>query len=246
MRPFFPFKTLVNQNNSSIDFDLLYMILYTTGSALEMKHSLMSFGIHCGKIFLDKQRESAKQELFHEYIQRRCAEEKTSKRLEAEEESKSGIVRCPKPEDVLIGRGTPYHEHIGNILLAQLVETRLGRYLECMDDSFGKTCISMEVVKSVQESGGRFLQKSTGEVGWKVVDYTVARQKASNVFRCKVSKIVAQPEVTGWMSHFKTRLLPPPSLQQAKRQRQDPHPPIQNRDPYVPMQQHVKYLPEGA
>mmetsp|Transcript_99427 Transcript_99427/g.148889 ORF Transcript_99427/g.148889 Transcript_99427/m.148889 type:complete len:96 (-) Transcript_99427:165-452(-) len=59
------------------------------------------------------------------------------------------------------------------------------RYKTC-DGRFEKTCCFMDVVKTIQESNGRFIERRPS--GWEVVDDTVAREKIANGFRFKLIK----------------------------------------------------------
>jgi hypothetical protein len=84
-----------------------------------------------------------------------------------------------------MGRGRPFRDFPGNQRWGQLIEDQLERYQNC-PYKFGKTCISLEIVKTVQEYGGRFIQK-TGE-GWKLLDAPVAREKSLRAFRPRIMK----------------------------------------------------------
>ena len=114
------------------------------------------------------------------------------------EEERTGVVLYPEPKDVLIGRGRPYHEYAGTRQLLELIESELERYyhydnnsdnqdattaVKTSNDRFWKTCINIEIVKKIQELGGRFLQRSTKLGGWKILDEITAREKTANLFR---------------------------------------------------------------
>lgn len=99
-----------------------------------------------------------KPDLYDRYLKERKEKEEQWQIEQAEEERKTGHVLYPLPNDVILGRGRPYQEYVGNQKLARIVERYRMAYQRAAD-RFEKTCISMDVVKSVYASGGRFLQK---------------------------------------------------------------------------------------
>jgi hypothetical protein len=99
------------------------------------------------------------------------------------EESKSSkFIAYPTHQDVLLGRGRPYHVFPGNKRLGDMVDLYRDRYKQ-MTERLEKTIISMEVVQRIQDSGGRFLQRKVD--GWEVADNLVAREKISQAMRLK-------------------------------------------------------------
>ena len=127
------------------------------GSHLEVQYALMTFGIpmQCSPIMADG---TLKPNIYEEYLKERKEKEEKYKIEQEEQEKKMGHVLYPLSNDVLLGRGRPYQEYVGNLRLAKLVEQHRPTYQRAAD-RFEKTCISMDVVKLVYESGGRFLQK---------------------------------------------------------------------------------------
>eukprot|EP00339_Tiarina_fusa_P009765 CAMPEP_0117014084 /NCGR_PEP_ID=MMETSP0472-20121206/11499_1 /TAXON_ID=693140 ORGANISM="Tiarina fusus, Strain LIS" /NCGR_SAMPLE_ID=MMETSP0472 /ASSEMBLY_ACC=CAM_ASM_000603 /LENGTH=456 /DNA_ID=CAMNT_0004717569 /DNA_START=74 /DNA_END=1444 /DNA_ORIENTATION=- len=155
------------------------------GSDLEMQYSLMTFGIVCHYLFRSAEGDG-KRELFHQqHIQRRREIEREMEQNSRMEEEASGIILHPQPHDVLVGRGRPYQEYTGNQRLSRLVEAQSYRYRNT-EDRFEKSCIILESVKMVQNSNGRFLQKTSG--GWKLATDKVAREKTCSAFRFKAGK----------------------------------------------------------
>ena len=73
--------------------------------------------------------------------------------------------------------------------MGSLVEAQLKRYTST-SDKFEKTCIILEVVKAVRDSGGRFIQKVPESEGcwWKVATDKAAREKTCSAFRNKMGK----------------------------------------------------------
>jgi hypothetical protein len=200
-----------------------YLLYFCSGLRIEIQYSLLTFGIRCGKVFNGGQHDAGKRELFQQYHARRVELEKKELLLEEEVALRTGIIPYPKPDDVLIGRGSPYHGFAGNIRLSRLIDSQLARYRECGVDNFRKTCISMDVVKSVEEYGGRFIQKN--KKGWLLADYTIARQKAANAFRAKMAKFVSASSNSSDVMDVLTppwkMSVPAPDQRRAKRGRYD-------------------------
>eukprot|EP00339_Tiarina_fusa_P005404 CAMPEP_0117052190 /NCGR_PEP_ID=MMETSP0472-20121206/36081_1 /TAXON_ID=693140 ORGANISM="Tiarina fusus, Strain LIS" /NCGR_SAMPLE_ID=MMETSP0472 /ASSEMBLY_ACC=CAM_ASM_000603 /LENGTH=513 /DNA_ID=CAMNT_0004766733 /DNA_START=115 /DNA_END=1653 /DNA_ORIENTATION=+ len=156
------------------------------GSAIEMQYSLLTFGIHCGDLLTSAG--NGKTKLHDQYVAtRRRVDTSRQEQVVAEEEG-SGIVLYPRDKDVLIGRGRPYHEFEGTRNLIRLIDTQLERYYQT-DDRFWKTCINMEIVKQIEERGGRFLQRTSASGGWKILDDIVAREKTANLFRYRYNTL---------------------------------------------------------
>jgi hypothetical protein len=150
-----------------------------------LKYALLTFGINFGEAVENDGTDEGQQETARKYLVRRLEIERVEREAEEREEAKSGMILCPKPNDVLMGRGRPFRDFHGNQRWSRLIEDQVERYQSCRD-KFDKTIISMEVVKSVQEYGGRFIQR-TGE-GWKLLDDTVAREKTLRGFRPRIIK----------------------------------------------------------
>ena len=98
----------------------------------------------------------------------------------------------PTSNDVLLGRGRPFHNHLGNKRLSTLIEQHKARYDEAGTTYGKKNNICEEVVDLVHEAGGRFLKKqdvsshNNGEnesSAWEIVGRDMAREKISHGFR---------------------------------------------------------------
>jgi hypothetical protein len=117
------------------------------------------------------------------YIRRRVEIDTAEDIEEAEEEALSNLVLYPKINDVLIGRGASYNIFQGNARWEQLIQRNVERYAEA--NNFEKTCMSIEMVKTIQEEcKGRFLQRTS--IGWKVLDKSSVRDKAARAFRTRL------------------------------------------------------------
>jgi len=86
----------------------------------------------------------------------------------------------PGQFDVILGRGSGYHFHPGNIRLRELIEARVDEHTNCQTQN-DKVNLTLELVKEVQSEGGRFLQRTATD--WTVVTDQKARQKVSHTFR---------------------------------------------------------------
>ena len=149
------------------------------GSDIEVKYTLMTYGIR-HPCFEGKER----MDLYQKYIQRRLQLEQEEKEKLLKEETASGIIRYPKKNDVLVGRGHPYQNYFGNELLGDIVASQYyqQRIQETNNDRFEKTCVYLDVVKTLDESyGSRFLERT--DQGWKIANQDAVRRKVCSAFR---------------------------------------------------------------
>jgi hypothetical protein len=99
-----------------------------------------------------------------------------------EEYSRSGTIEwieVPTNEDVLLGKGKPFRNHMGNLRLMNMVGDNLDRYNACTDQ-LEKRDITTEIVNLVKNAG-RFLTQESGI--WIEASDDIARQKVSHAFR---------------------------------------------------------------
>jgi hypothetical protein len=164
------------------------LVINTAGSAIELKYALLTFGIDCKEAVTNKTGSDHQSErLASKYLTRRLEIEKVEKEADDRQEAGTGVIFCPQPNDVILGRGRPFRKYPGNLRWSRLIEAQLERYQTC-GDKFGKTCISIEVIKAVQEYGGRFIQQT--EEGWKVLEDSIAREKTLRAFRPRINRNV--------------------------------------------------------
>mmetsp|Transcript_5212 Transcript_5212/g.15226 ORF Transcript_5212/g.15226 Transcript_5212/m.15226 type:complete len:571 (+) Transcript_5212:512-2224(+) len=91
-------------------------------------------------------------------------------------------ISVPKLQDVLLGRGRPYREYPGNIMLRDIVH-EVQRDYDKMNKN-QKTALTTIILTKVKASGGRFLSRADNEdLGWVSVDDEVARTKVAQSFR---------------------------------------------------------------
>jgi hypothetical protein len=146
----------------------------------------MTFGIPIASVNLEGPQTA---EVHEQYIQERLKKEDEWRRREEEERPKDCIV-YPRTTDILLGRGRPYQDYSGNQRLARTIDSYREEYSQA-NDTFEKTCITMNVVKRIHELKGRFLQRTSD--GWKEASDDVARAKVSQAFRTKPTRSNVRP-----------------------------------------------------
>ena len=154
---------------------------------MEIKFSLLRYGIPAELLPLGGKRNLLDTDFKQESAAQKESEDQFQQLL-----ASSNVVACPAKNDILLGRGRPYQEFAGNIMLHNMVEVRRAGY-----ERRGKTEKSEEVVELLQQilSGGtRFLRRTSAssspsltETGccWEIVDFETARRKVSNCFHTR-------------------------------------------------------------
>jgi hypothetical protein len=167
---------------------------FSTGSHIECQYDLMTFGIQYKILPVDAQGEMIRTKVSNFVEERKQIEER---RLQATSKTQ-GVVN-PTSDDVLLGRGRPFQEWVGNLRLGKEIDQHRNIYRDA--SRFEKTCTSMNIVNIIQSGNGRFLQKckdghkeENGE--WVEVDDIVAREKVSSGFRTKSRKDEAIHQLT--------------------------------------------------
>lgn len=105
-----------------------------------------------------------------------------------DDKNDQGVVLKPTEQDVLLGRGAGCWNHAGNQAFRELV----GGYLKAYNDAIlriEKSNIVSEILKKVQERGGRFLKKdpTKKEAKWYVVEKRQAIEKIGHAIRDKMA-----------------------------------------------------------
>lgn len=119
-----------------------------------MTYALVSFGIPAKDLPLDDNGE-LEHDLFLKDIERRRQYEKDI----TTQLSKANVILNPTHRDVLMGRGRPYQDYPGNVRLSKLVLLEEEKFNDASSTRHDKTIISMQIVQSIQKSGGRFLRR---------------------------------------------------------------------------------------
>jgi hypothetical protein len=213
-----------------------------SGTEIENDYKLMSFGIPSNGLL--QRVDKGDLSIYEQYIQTSRDRDQRVDKEEEEEEARTGVIPYPNPKDVLIGRGKPYRDLPGNVVWDVAIQGAFERYRAC-STQFEKTCISMDVVKSVQDTGSRFLERD--QDGWKLLDDVVSRKKTAVAFRNRARDFSnAAPLPVHTRAPSPTRHIPlnlsHKSAHAAKRPRFDePIDPLAEPDQDQQLQQHSRF-----
>ena len=137
----------------------------------------MSFGITPDMLPFDK---TGKFSLiqFMEYLEQRRIKEDEARR----KDESMGMILYPNPEDVLMGRGRPFQQFVGNLNLAKIVAEHQSEYNESERNS--KTKLTRKLVQVIKDGNGRFLKRDgKPDGGWVEVNDAQSREKVAHAFR---------------------------------------------------------------
>ena len=96
-----------------------------------------------------------------------------------EAQSPQTIISTPMNLDIVFGKGCCLQDHPGNLRFRYIIEESLSRYEDAKRSE--KTKIASAVVKTLKDSGARFLRNDG--MGFMIVDDKVAREKVGVAFR---------------------------------------------------------------
>jgi hypothetical protein len=157
------------------------------GSDVECKYELNSFGIPKGIIPVDDEGTLQLSD-FREYLKNRRAQEGEQTSLSANAGNET--IAYPAKNDILLGRGRPYHVYGGNVRFASIIDMNQSKYEFARKGE--KWVISSEIVKTLKASGARFLKRAADGEAWVEVCSDVAREKVSQTFRTKARRNSAE------------------------------------------------------
>ncbi|CAJ1965311.1 unnamed protein product [Cylindrotheca closterium] len=142
------------------------------GTHMEVLYELMAFGIPVDSVPVSTEGE-LKRKNHLDFL-----------KMRQRQESMVGAPRIviPTHKDVLFGRGKPFREHQGNIILYEMIDSKLEYYESASTKQ--KTAAITEMVDAVNSSGGRFLKQDVAGC-WMAVDPKMAKEKVSNTFRTR-------------------------------------------------------------
>ena len=189
------------------------------GSALENQYALLSYGIPPWPI---DEKGAIKSEVFEKDLEERRKREEAAKQQELEEVKKTNMVPYPSPEDVILGRGKPFHQYPGNQRMAALISLHRDQYQRA-SERLEKICITTNVVKHLQETGTRFLHRTPQ--GWVIADNQAALDKVGRALRNKVTDVAS----AGKPAPMETTSAP---INESKRVRYDENADIDPSDEY--------------
>eukprot|EP00529_Nitzschia_sp_RCC80_P013870 CAMPEP_0113480848 /NCGR_PEP_ID=MMETSP0014_2-20120614/22092_1 /TAXON_ID=2857 /ORGANISM="Nitzschia sp." /LENGTH=753 /DNA_ID=CAMNT_0000374301 /DNA_START=178 /DNA_END=2439 /DNA_ORIENTATION=+ /assembly_acc=CAM_ASM_000159 len=137
--------------------------------------------------------------------------ERRSSRQATSQDTPTRMIRIPSADDILFGRSRISVDHPGNVRFKQLVEMNLDVYYSPTSTRVTKAQIARTIVRTLNESGGRFLRKVNINISntdsqdfnaavpeveyWVEVDHKEAQAKVSHQFRNRRQKIKGK-EVT--------------------------------------------------
>lgn len=98
----------------------------------------------------------------------------------------TSVVMVPADVDILLGRGKPFQNHVGNQRMLNLVDNNRERYHQT--ERKEKHDMIEKVIGIISGSGGRFLRRVDHENYWVEVNHTIAYRKVGHAFRSKVRK----------------------------------------------------------
>jgi len=111
---------------------------------------------------------------------------RSPKRQRKVQPAAKSVVLVPADADILLGRGKPFQNHVGNQRMLRLVDKYRERYFK--SERKEKHDIVEEVMGIISGSGGRFLRRVDYENYWIEVSHTIAYRKVGHAFRSKVRK----------------------------------------------------------
>ena len=158
----------------NIDWYLVFLL----GTDLEVQYSLMTFGIPSEALPVNPDGTLKVQWLFQQICHQR---ENDAKRMEQEAQKSKGCILFPSNNDILLGRGRPFQGFPGNLRLAKVLDAHRERYQNATEH-LEKSIIAASIVKTMQESGARFLKREDG-LGWELAPDTVAQTKCAQSMR---------------------------------------------------------------
>jgi hypothetical protein len=93
-------------------------------------------------------------------------------------------ILAPCKSDILLGRGKPMQEWLGNLRLGSTLAGYAERHSStAMNRRGAKSDLCDEIVRLLKQSGGRFLKREEGALEWIEVDDIRAREKIGHGFR---------------------------------------------------------------
>jgi hypothetical protein len=168
----------------------------TTGTVMEVKYMLQTFGIPVSTMPITDEGEVVFNSNSEKWTNRRKIERARCNALESSSVSGDDasttttqkVIYSPRNSDVLFGRGQAYQNHPGNIRFRSLIDEHRDAYEQASRKE--KTKVAVEIIRLLHDRNGRFL-KEDGAEAWIEVDGVAARQKVSSCFRSfrKLEKI---------------------------------------------------------
>lgn len=146
--------------------------LYIVGSIQRCLEELQGHGIDPASIPLDEEGEIND-------VQHEIRKMEAQRRYERLSFPLRSTINVPFSHDVLLGKGTPFQFHPGNIRLRELIAEHFKQYDKAQRGE--KKDIAAGIIETIRDRGGLFLKQDGAK--WNLVDDEVARLKVTTAFR---------------------------------------------------------------
>jgi hypothetical protein len=167
------------------------------GSPMECMYELQRYGIPRRLIPLDEDGNLVLDN-FHQYIDSLQKKEPVPS---SDQDNK--MIMYPSPRDVLVGRGVPYQDWMGNVELTKAVDSYLTEYQSATRRG-RKSEICQEIVDNIRKQGGRFIRRTNDGEGdeWEEVSMQEAIEKLGHLARKRTRQVAAGQERANAFSNF--------------------------------------------
>jgi hypothetical protein len=166
-----------------------------SGTHADCMYKLQTFGIPADTIPVDETGNFSGENHKHSLENRRAQEREWVKKDASGSEIstfKSAQITAPSSCDVLLGRGSGYFNHVGNVRYRAMVEDLKETYDRSSNE--GKQKLTEDVIKTIRDLGGRFLKNDKGV--WVQANDKVARQKVGHSFRALRPAAAQKPKAS--------------------------------------------------
>lgn len=159
-----------------------------------MRYALVSYGITADSLPIDSDGHLIDDEFQKQAVKRRALEAQRKELME-----RSNSIVCPTNLDVLLGRGKPYQDYPGNVRFHKIIELHRPAY-EATSRS-KKSATIMEIVRTINAMGGRFLkiEKKPSASSSSVSTTTAAETTTSTLSSSSSSSSQSLPMVSPWV-----------------------------------------------
>jgi len=185
-------RQIINLLRLSFSMSIRHRFRIHFGSLQECQYSLMQYGIPISALPITEDGDivltyhlkwlAARRELEErQSINSKCNPSQSNNNNETSSDSNSAIVMTER--DVLLGRGRFCQEHPGNLRLRKKIADRFEEYERVRRKL--KKQMSEQIVREIQEEGGRYIKRCPRTALWHEVEFAEAREKTAHGFRKK-------------------------------------------------------------
>ena len=198
-----PFKALLARMiTSSQPKNLSVVHRIHKGTPTELQYSLMGYGIDVDSLPIMTDG-TAKNNNQKKFLARKKAKEA---HLAQHGPGSFKKVEMPFSSDILMGKGSPFQRHIGNINMRILLENHVDEYMSATLQD--KVDLTWRLVAEIKQGGGRFLKKDKDDwwieasdqaardkIGKGLVTQATAKQKSNLPNKSKENSQNNEPQV---------------------------------------------------